>query len=71
MKYRLEVEVADNKRAFAEEFFKTVSFVKKVKAIANNEITNPAILKSIVGYEKGKLKATPLNLEQLKNMINA
>jgi hypothetical protein len=35
MKYQLqlEVEVADNKIAFTEEFFKSISFVRKVTAI--------------------------------------
>jgi hypothetical protein len=71
MKYILDIEIADDKRSFAEEFFKTISFVKKVRAIASNEITNPAILKSIEDYEKGKDKAIPLNLAELKAMIDA
>jgi hypothetical protein len=54
MKYILDVDVPDSKKAFAEEFFKTISFVKKVRAIGDNEITNPAILKSIDAYEKKK-----------------
>jgi hypothetical protein len=41
MKFQLEIEIAENKRAFVEEFFKTISFVKKVKIVAQNEITNP------------------------------
>ena len=49
MKYILEI--SENKIAFAEEFFKSISFVKNVKAIAANEITNTAILKSIDEYE--------------------
>ena len=71
MKYRLELEIDDNKSGFAEEFFKTISFVKKVRAIADNEITNPAILKSIEAYETGKIKPTPLNLVDLKKMMDA
>jgi hypothetical protein len=71
MKYRLELEIADNETSFAEKFFKNISFVKKVKAIAANEITNPAILQSIEDYEKGKVKPTPLNLAELKAMLNA
>jgi hypothetical protein len=37
MKYQLqlEVEVADNKIAFTEEFFKSIPFVKKVTAITS------------------------------------
>lgn len=69
MKYILDIP--ENKMAFAEEFFKTISFVKKVKAILPNEITNPAILQSIEGYEKSKIKPTPLSLTELKEMLNA
>jgi len=71
MKYILDIDIDDNKKTFAEEFFKTISFVKKVRAVASNEITNPAILQSIEDYEKGKLKPAPLNLAELKAMINA
>jgi len=68
MKYLLEI--ADNKKTFAEEFFKSVSFIKNAKQIMPNEITNPAILKSIEEYEKGKAKPTPLSLTTLKKMLN-
>ena len=61
MKFILEIDIADDKRAFAEEFFKTISFVKKVRAVASNEITNPAILQSIEEYEKQKTQPTPLS----------
>jgi hypothetical protein len=71
MRYILDIDIADNKITFAEEFFKTISFVKKVRVIATNEITNSAILKSIDDYEKGKIKPTPMNLAELKEMINA
>ena len=71
MKYTLEIEIDENKASFAEEFFKSISFVKKVKHIAPNEINNPAILQSIECYEKGKIKPIPLNLSELKEMINA
>ena len=68
MKYVLDI--ADAKSNFAEKFFKSISFVKKVTAIAPNEITNTAILQSIESYENGALQPTPLNLEELKKMIN-
>jgi hypothetical protein len=71
MRFLLDIDIEDNKSTFAEEFFKTISFVKNVRIIANNEITNPAILQSIEDYEKGKAKPTPLNLAELKEMINA
>ncbi len=69
MKYILDIP--ESKTAFAEEFFKTISFVKKVTAILPNQITNPAILQSIDQYEKHKLKPTPLNLTELKKMLHA
>ncbi|MEI7979554.1 MAG: hypothetical protein WCI53_11975 [Bacteroidota bacterium] len=68
MKYLLEVP--DNKSDFAEEFFKTISFVKNIKQITSNEITNPLILQSIEDYETGKLNPTPLSLKELKDMLN-
>ena len=71
MKYTLEIEIDENKATFAEEFFKSISFVKKVRHIASNEITNPAILQSIESYENGSKKPTVLNLSELKEMINA
>ena len=69
MKYILDI--SDDKVAFAEEFFKSVSFVKNVRAVAPNEITNPAILQSIEAYEKGKEKPSSFNLAQLKKILNA
>jgi hypothetical protein len=71
MKYILEIDIAEEKKSFAVEFFKTISFVKNVRLYEENEITNPVILKSIEDYEKGKTKSTPLNLEELKKMIDA
>lgn len=71
MRYLLDIDVSENKLTFAEEFFKTISFVKKVRVVSNNEITNPAILQSIEAYENGKLSSTPLNLTELKAMIHA
>lgn len=71
MKYLLDIDITENKSGFVEEFFKTISFVKNIRAIENNEITNPAILQSIDDYEKGKSIPTPLNLAELKAMIDA
>lgn len=68
---KILVEVKDNKADYAVEIFKNISFVKKAKIIAKNEITTPAILQSIEDYEKRKLKPTPVNLAELKKMINA
>lgn len=71
MKYILDIDIPDNRKDFVEDFFKTISFIKKVSAIAPNEITNPDILRSIEDYEKGKVRPTPLNLAELKSMIHA
>lgn len=71
MKYQLEIEIADSEISFAEKFFKNISFVSNVKAIANNEITNPAILQGIEDYENGQVKPTPLNLNELKAIVDA
>lgn len=69
MKYILEIP--ENKMAFAEEFFKSISFIKTIKAISPNEITNIAVLKSIEDYESKKIIPTPLNLAELEAMIDA
>lgn len=71
MRYILDIDVAETESNFAIKFFKAISFVKKVRVVENNEITNPAILKSIDDYEKGLVKPTPLNLAELKDMIDA
>jgi hypothetical protein len=69
MKYIIDVK--DSKKAFIEEFFKSISFVKSVKVISENEITNPAILKSIDAYEKNKVKPKAISFEKLKKMLDA
>ena len=68
MKYILEIE--EGKASMAEEFFKCISFIRGVKAIQPNEITNPAILKSIEQYENGTIALTPLSLVELKEMLH-
>ncbi len=67
---KILVEIPDNKAALALEFFKNISFIKKANPVAKNEITNPAILKSIEDYESGKSTPTIVNLAQLKRIIN-
>jgi len=68
---KILLDINDSKAVFAMEFFKSISFIKKVKVIAPNEITNPFILQTIEDYEKGKLYPTPVNLVELKALINA
>ena len=71
MKIQLEIEIAENNMTFVEAFFRSISFVKKVRTIASNEITKNSVMESMENYEKGKVKPTPLNLNDLKDYINA
>lgn len=59
MKYRFEMEMPENKLAIALEFLKSLSFIKNVKEIPVNEITNERILKRIEEYESGISEAKP------------
>ena len=68
MKYIIDIQ--DNKISLAEDFFKSLSFIKTVKRLQTNEISNITILKSINDYEKGNILPTPLNLNDLKNMLD-
>jgi len=71
MKYIIDIDIPKGKIDFAEDFFKSISFVKNIKAISNNEITNIDILHSIEEYEQLKTRATPLSLSELKAYIDA
>jgi hypothetical protein len=64
MKYLLEVD--DKNMVFAETFFHNVKFIKNIKAIDSNEITNPSILKSISDYESKQAIPTVMNLADQK-----
>ena len=71
MKHVVQIEVSSNKLSFLLEFFKSISFVKKVKVFEHNEITNPKILLSIEEYETKKTQPTPMSIKELKKMIHA
>ena len=71
MKHVVQLEVSSNKLSFLLEFFKSISFVKKVKVFEHNEITNPKILLSIEEYETKKTQPTPMSIKELKKMIHA
>lgn len=62
MKYILEIP--DNKVPFAEEFFKSISFVKKVSPLSDEKALLIGELKEAVENLKlvrqGKLKARPI-----------
>ena len=68
---KILLEVNDNKADLLLELLKDISFVKNAKQIADNEVTNPQIFKSIEDYETGKVLPTPCNLEDLKTLIHA
>ena len=68
---KLLLEIPDNKLSLAKEFFKSITFIKNIRVVDSNEITNVSILQSIEQYENKKLSPTPLSLDDLKSMINA
>jgi hypothetical protein len=68
MKYILDIP--ENKASFAEEFFKTISFIKNFKAVLPNEVNNPSLVQSIEDYENGTISPTPLSLDELKKMLD-
>lgn len=68
---KVVLDVTDNKVEMFLEFMKSLSFVKKAEVAEPNEILNPRILQSIEDYEKGKAMPTPVNLTDLKALIDA
>ena len=68
MKYTLHIDIDEEKILFAEEFFKSITFIKNVKIVNDNEITNEKVLKRIHDFENGISHPTPLNLEELKKI---
>lgn len=67
---KLVVEIPDNKLAFALEFFKSISFVKKVQSMDSEETSNSAEKSLLIEelkesihnlnlVKQGKLKAKP------------
>jgi len=67
---KLIVEIPDNKLAFALEFFKSISFVKKVQSMDSEETSNSAeksllieelkeSIHNLTLVKQGKLKAKP------------
>jgi hypothetical protein len=71
MDYKVELDVSEQKLSLVLEFLKGVSFIKNIRAVASNEITNQKILDSIEDYEKGKTEPVPLSLAELKAMTHA
>jgi hypothetical protein len=69
MQYKVVIDVPQSKVAFAEDFFKAISFVKEVSPFAENEITNENVLQSINAYENGTTQPIAVNLEDLKQLL--
>jgi hypothetical protein len=69
---QLELDVSDKKEQFARDFFNSISFVKNVVILKENEITNPKISKRIENYEAGNSELVPVSLDGLgKKLANA
>jgi hypothetical protein len=62
MKYQmeLEVEIADNKISFTEEFFESISFVRKVRTIAPSPFGVASRYKAGAFAEPVSADATPV-----------
>jgi hypothetical protein len=71
MKYRIELELPENKLALTLEFLKSLSWMKAVSEPEGNTISRKKILKSIEDYEQGKSQPVPMSLEELKALLNA
>ena len=71
MKYKIELELPESKLALAMEFLRSLSFVKNVKAVAPNEVTNEKIRSGIEAYETGLVKPIPASLAELKELLHA
>jgi hypothetical protein len=71
MTYLLEVETADNKKAFTEEFFMTLPFVKNVKPFTGSKPAKPRIYQCIDDYRNGVINyPLPVSLEELERLSN-
>lgn len=71
MDYKVELDVSEQKLSLVLEFLKGVSFIKNIRTVAPNEITNQKILDGIEAYEKGKTEPVSLSLAELKALIHA
>ena len=71
MKYRIELELPENKLALTLEFLKSLSWVKGVSGPDDKSVTRKKILKSIEDYERGESQPVPMSLKELKSLLNA
>ena len=68
---KILLEVNNNKASEMLTLLKSIDFIKSVKQVSDNEITNSAILKSIEDYEINKVQPSLCNMEDLKALIHA
>lgn len=65
------LDVNDDKAELFLEFIKNIPFVRSSEKVSSGQVGNKAVLQSIEDYESGKVAPTPLNLTDLKNLIDA
>ncbi len=61
----------ENKLSLALELLKSISFIKNVKAVSENEIANERLLNRIEAYERGEAKTVSFTIEELKAKFDA
>jgi hypothetical protein len=71
MNYKIELDVSEQKLSLVLEFLKGVSFIKNVRTVAPNEITNPKVLESIEDFETGLLQPVSRSLTEVKLLQSA
>ena len=71
MKYRIELELPENKLALTLEFLRSLSWIKTVSEPDDKIITSKKILNSIEDYERGTSQPVPMSLSELKALLNA
>ena len=71
MKYRIELDLPENKLALTLEFLKSLSYIKAVSGPEVNKVSRKKILKSIEEYETGISQPVAMSLSELKALLNA
>jgi hypothetical protein len=71
MKYRIELELPENKLALTLEFLRSLSWIKTVSNPEEKKVTSEKVRNSIEEYEKGISQPVPISLDELKKLLNA
>ncbi len=71
MKYRIELDLPENKLALTLEFLKSLSYIKTVSGPEENKVSRKKILTSIEEYETGSVQPVSMSLSELKALLNA